>query len=315
MGQLKDNLPSKTVKSLEELKRNLPDVREVENPLDRPVRQQELKSLSLHSYIGKILRTQVNTGGSAFDADASTFFNAGTFNDALKTAYNTFFLNLKTGLTNGTNVFSDLIALYILTSENAADNAINAKNPGTFNLTFVNSPTHASTGVTFNGTNQYARTGLIPSTDTTLNSVTLSTYQVNDVDQNARAISAQNSTSQKLSLTPQLSNLVYFDCYNTTTGRSTYSNTVSTELITATRRGSTDAQAYRNATSLGTNTGASGNNPPSVELYLAANNNAGSPDLYLGNEYRIAMIGNGMTTAQVQDWSAAVTQLMTDLGI
>lgn len=254
--------------------------------------------------------------GSDYDADAQTFFNAGTFNDALKTAYNTFFLNLKTGLTNGTNVFSDTVALYILTSGNAADNAINAKNPGTFDLTFVNSPTHASTGVTFNGSSQYARTGLTPSAALTLNDITCSGYLTQDNAAAEYIMGAANSGTQRVVLTSRWStDQIFWDCQSSSGGRVTAgSPQVGSELITGARRSATDGEIYRNTASLASSS-SGGGTLPTVEMYLGCYNNGGSASGFMANEFKIAMIGNGLTDNQVADWSAAVSQLMTDLGI
>lgn len=255
---------------------------------------------------------------SSYDSDAQAFFNAGTFNDDLKTAYNTLFLNLKTGLTNATDVYSDIVAMYILTSGTAADNAINAVNPSTFDLTFVNSPTHASTGVTFNGTTQYARTGLIPNSHLTANDFFAASYQSNNTSDGAGSIGVNTGSTARFRLIPNngANNIQgQMNTGSTSDGMIQKINGDSSGLTTVSRRSSTDIEAYRNATSLGTETNANVGTLPTLEAYIGALNNSGSAIAFYSQEIRLAFIGNGLSDNQVADLSAACAQLMTDLGI
>lgn len=261
------------------------------------------------------------TTGSGYDASTQAWFGAGSFSTANKDIMDDFVLNLKTGITNATDVWSDIIALYVMcwggSDSTSSNDAINGKNPGTYTITFVNSPTFAAGGVTFNGTSQYARTGVIPSSHLTNDDLTISSYQVNNVaNTSGMSFGARISSTQIIRSTPRTgADQIQIDCYNGALGRLLVANTDSSGLITYTRRSTTDAEAYRNTTTLGNDTDNSGTSVPTCEFYLYAQNNDGTAANFYNNICRVAMIGNGMTDNQVADWSAAVSQLMTDLGI
>lgn len=86
------------------------------------------------------------------------------------------------------NVWDSLLAIYPIIGGDANAHAFNLKDPSTYKMTWVNSPTHASTGVDFNGTSQYGNTNLIPSTTgfITLNSMHLAYYSRENIAGNER---------------------------------------------------------------------------------------------------------------------------------
>jgi hypothetical protein len=104
-------------------------------------------------------------GGSSYDSDAQAYFTAAGITDtAQKDAYNSFVL---TGKADGW--YSKMIALYPLLGGSSSSHAVNAKNPGTYNLTFVGSPTHNTDGIQWDGSTQYAQTGIIATALTSTN--------------------------------------------------------------------------------------------------------------------------------------------------
>ncbi len=99
------------------------------------------------------------TGAGSYDADAQTYFTAAGITDAgHKSAWNTFVLDCKA---NGN--WTPLIAAYPVIGGTSGTHAINAKTPGTYNLTFTGI-THSSSGITGNGTTNNVDTGIQPST-------------------------------------------------------------------------------------------------------------------------------------------------------
>ena len=95
-----------------------------------------------------------------FDSDALTAFAAvesagGSLTGVQKAAVNTAVLALKAA-----SLWTPLVAWYPIVGGSAAAHSINFKNPGTYNITWVNSPTHDSGGVLSNGTTSYGDTGL-----------------------------------------------------------------------------------------------------------------------------------------------------------
>ena len=115
-------------------------------------------------------------GGVTYDADALAYFTANTAitSDADKNAINTFYSGLKTD-----GVYSKINAMYLPLWSSATANKWNLINPvdtnGGYRLTFSTGWTHASTGMTPNGTSAYADTFLSTSV-TGLNTGHLSYY-------------------------------------------------------------------------------------------------------------------------------------------
>ena len=110
---------------------------------------------------------------ASFDPDATTYINAvvsagGTLTSPQQTGINRWFLDMK-GTANGSystyNVFSRIVLAFLYTQGvSAAQDAINAVSPGTYNGTDTGSPTYNATNLTvsFNGSSQYTDTNHTP---------------------------------------------------------------------------------------------------------------------------------------------------------
>lgn len=95
----------------------------------------------------------------SWDADALTFFTRASITDGTqKGAVNQLVQNAKA---NGWWTACD--AIYPMVGGNATAHSKNLK-ANTFNITWVNTPTHNASGVTFNGTTQYGDSTFTPST-------------------------------------------------------------------------------------------------------------------------------------------------------
>lgn len=113
------------------------------------------------------------SGVGGFDPDAQAFITAaGITGETQQAAINQLVLDLKgTGsTTNNTDVWNDLYALYPFcpidgSTQTLAGYSYNLVNTATFQVTWFNSPSIDSAGVTFNGSNQYGDTGFDISTD------------------------------------------------------------------------------------------------------------------------------------------------------
>ena len=114
-----------------------------------------------------------SSSGVGFDADAQAFITAAGITGATQQeAINQFVLDLKGSgsTTNNSNIWSDIYALYPFcpidgSTQTLTAYSYNLKNTATFQLTWFNSPSIDSSGVTFNGSNQYGDTGFDISTD------------------------------------------------------------------------------------------------------------------------------------------------------
>ena len=99
---------------------------------------------------------------TALDSDAQAYITAaGITNPTEQAAVNQLVLDLKgTGsTTNNTDVWSDSYTIYPLSPTSLAAAAFNLKDP-TQNITWFNSPTHSTSGVSGNGTTMYGDTGI-----------------------------------------------------------------------------------------------------------------------------------------------------------
>lgn len=116
------------------------------------------------------------TGG--YDTDAQTYFTAvdavagSPLTTPQKDAYNDWVVAEKAA-----GRYTARIAIYPIMGGNAAAHAINAKNPGTYNLTFTGTWTHDANGMKSNGVgNAHAATGIYPHLVLGLNSIHMSFY-------------------------------------------------------------------------------------------------------------------------------------------
>lgn len=197
------------------------------------------------------------------NAQAKTYWNAlcaanggveinggiyGISNRQLKQAIDNLFITLSTDV-NITIV--SLLRLSLKVGGTAATNAINAVNPGTFNGTFVNSPTQSKEGTDYTGT-QYENWNIKP-TNANLNQVAYGIYIKNNVTGGGTVnfMGAQESGSVnvfKLRYNSITFNMDGFINQNTSTSLlGTGGNT--SGYWTVARRSSTNLKLYRNGVS------------------------------------------------------------------
>jgi len=113
--------------------------------------------------------------GKTLDPDAVAFLTAAGITDAsIKNAIDTLVKGLK-----GNNLWSKMKALYPFVGGDASKHSYNLFNPNTFQVTWFNSVTHNSNGITGNGTNAYGNTNLNENTVLTSNNSHISIYQRN----------------------------------------------------------------------------------------------------------------------------------------
>lgn len=215
----------------------------------------------------------------------------------LKRAIDVFFI---TGSASGW--LSKMTGMYLYIGGSSNTHAVNAINPGTFNLTFVGSPTHSKSGFgALNGTTQYARTGIIPSTHLTTNNVHLSAYsKTNNTASSACYIGSRNSVvTQRVDILYTIaSSFNTFRSYDSSaSSRADGTINATDKFIVGSRLTSTDTKLYINGVQDGANTNVSGS-VPNVEIYLGADNNAGAADLFSNYLYHFHSVGLGLSSAE-----------------
>lgn len=265
-----------------------------------------------------ILRKIVFPGaGILFDPDAQIYFdaivaNSGATSDIEKGGYNIYRLDSKSNSYNA-DCHIDLPMI----GGTVESMVVNAQQPGTFDQVAVNtvSGDFTANGFEPNGINSYFRMGLIASATLTIQSVALEFYSRTNADGALIDMGALITTGQTIRVFIKLGGDFYCDMYNIITGQGRIVETIADSLggHTVVRLASNDQKIYTNGTQLGsTNTG-SGGTQPTIEFYLGANNNAGSPANFSTRQCAGAGIYDGLTTAKVLSQYLARQVLNTTL--
>jgi hypothetical protein len=176
-----------------------------------------------------------------------------------------------------------------------------------FRLSFSGGFTNSSTGILPNGINAFANTFLSPFTNLSLNSHSFGIY------------SRTNNTTVKVYGTFDSANFLQHNFSgNFISGASgsnilTYTASPSQKLMLASRTSSTLFTAYRDGTSIGTNTNV--NTGQSIlPFYLFARNSNGTADLFTSNELSFAFLGDGLNSTEVTALNTLVNNMQTTLG-
>lgn len=253
--------------------------------------------------------TSSSAGGGGGDPDAAAYIAAAGITDAAEqAAVNQLVLDLKgTGsTTNNTDVWSDSYTFYPLSPTSLAAAAYNLKDP-TLNITWYNSPTHAITGVSGNGTTMYGNTNWNPTTenvDTNNSGLTYSgDYSAADypmgVVESGKYLALRNNAGFRLGYTGALASAVSY----TSAGR----------VTTSSRTAEYTHKIYKDgvfaASDLLTSSGGSAAaNTPMFILAISANGTLTAP---FNGEIDFAAAHKGLSDNQAQDLYDAITTYNT----
>jgi len=249
------------------------------------------------------------------DSDARAFINAALLSSPTqKTAINNLVKDLKNA-----GLWSKFYAIYPIVGGTAAAHSFNLKNSALYPIVWSNSPTHSANGVDFNGT-QFGRTGLVPSAVLTANNTALHYYSredtaaasISEIGARNNAATAFLAVFLKAALAPDGIISQQYD-NNTAQGRLNAANSNSSGMFTFSRTASNAHAAYRNGTSLGSQT-TSGGSLPAFELYIGARNNEGVAELFTNRQCAFAAVSSGLTAAEAQTMYQIVQSFQTYLG-
>jgi len=216
--------------------------------------------------------------------------------------------------------------LYVYAQRSIAGAKINWTTPGTYNLTDPGSTVPAFIkyqGFDADGSTDYLSTGWIPDSDSLLinhggaepsglgiNDMTLSSWSLSNVHGDYVPMGISGDLS--LRMTPRNNNAIYalinsanlsiFDDPGSTLG-----------LITTTRRGKTELEAYYNGVHSGDDTDVS-HGLPAIELYVLANNNNGTADRFYDGIISIIMVMDGNSDADALGIYNIFHRYMTRIG-
>jgi hypothetical protein len=252
--------------------------------------------------------------GFSYDADAAAFFTATGITDAtLKSAINQLVLDWKSA-----GLWTKTYALYPIAGGTSASHSYNLKNTALYQITWIGSPTHSSTGVDFNGSSQYGNTGLNPSSvGVSVNSIALASYIGDNTQIGGDEIGAYISASSIIRLiTRDASNNTYTEL-GASAQRITLSGTTtdSTGLWITSRTASNALAVYRNGSSLGTNTSAQTGTIPSQNIWIGRlGNDLNTTSNYSDRQCRLAFISQGLSSTEASAAYTAVQNYQTTLG-
>jgi hypothetical protein len=248
------------------------------------------------------------SGGVTYDTDAQAYFTANTAitSSADKNAINTFYLGLKTD-----GIYTKINAMYLPLWSSATGNKWNLKNPldtdAAYRLNFTTGWTHASTGMTPNGTSAYANTFLLANTFST--DVHLSFYSGTQTVGGAFEISCSNGTSS-VSVRPAVNAQI-----GGTTALNFTTTTDARGFWIGTKRSNTDREIYRNGVSQATLATNITTAFPSLNIWLGGLNNNNSLSFPSSKQIRLSSIGTGLTDTDASNLSNRVNTLMTYFGL
>ncbi len=276
---------------------------------------------SMSSYSGSISVISDATGGTAtiavsgsgtYDTDALTYFTALTtagasLADSVKLAYNSFVGSLKSA-----SVWSKIVAMYPFIGGTAATHAINAKTPGTYNITWGGTVTHSANGITGDGSTGYGNTNLSGPVCLTNATGSLSLYTKTDsgggdwVD-----VGAWNNS---VGFFLEIYRSSYSHNHASRIGGTAFATTTTSGSVgcfISSRISSTSLTLYRNGTGVATST--SSGDIPTLNAFILAENESGSPGFVSPRQLSFCHIGTGLTSTEVTALNSAITTLQTAL--
>ncbi|RTE91924.1 hypothetical protein [Bradyrhizobium sp. LVM 105] len=199
---------------------------------------------------------------------------AAAFSPAPTNARKALIDNLVGGLKSA-GIWSALDLFYVTAAAASQNGRVNWKNPGTFDLIEVSSPTFAADqGYTGNGSSSYLRTQYTPSTNGvnfTLNSA--SAWAWSRTNLASAGADLGNATAPRAFLTGRNgSDQLQGDMNNAAASSISTANTNSIGFYGVQRRGSADRRLFLNGAQVGTASGVVSTSVPSVEQWVCAAN-------------------------------------------
>lgn len=248
------------------------------------------------------------------DPDVQAFYTASGITDTTqKAAINTLVLGLKSA-----GIWSKMRALYPFVGGNATAHSYNLKDPSQYQLTFMGGWVHDANGGLPNGTNGYAKTGLIPNGLMTFNSNHLGFY--NTSAPGAPTVFSYNMgasddaglvVNQLILIVKFNSNLAYYDAdssYNCS-----FNQTANGRGLTfGTMNGTSTQELYYNNV-LKASAASGGSLLPSKEIYIGGANANGTAGFFTDMRCGLASIGDGLSSSQSSDFYTLIQAYQTTL--
>jgi hypothetical protein len=252
---------------------------------------------------------------TVFDADAQAFITAaGLTNPTQQNAINTLVVSMK-----GFGIWTKMKAIYPMVGGTATTHKYNLINPAdtnaAFRLVFFGGWTHTTNGAQGNGTNTYADSFFIPSTQySVIDNAALSVYSRTNIVQGACEIGCFNGSNSALQINVATTAFAPQNTgtYMNNVTESKFADTDSRGFYITSRTGTT-VTMFENSTLKVTQT-TTALARPNVKIYVGAQNNAGAANIPSSKQLAFASIGDGLTNTDAANFYTAVQAFQTTLG-
>lgn len=242
-------------------------------------------------------------GGGGYDADAEAYFTAQSISDTpTKDAVDAFIVAVKAGA----NTWAQIKGLYFF----LGTGTVNARTPGTYDLSSATPPSITADGSVSNGTTHLWDTDIVPNVDLADQSESHG-YYVKTYGGSGAVAGARDSSAGTylLPTSPATQRLQQASDTSVTNAAAagTYVHSIRTDGT---------VRMLKNGTAVNNQTGQSGQPATTSPLLLHASNNAGAPgspnaQLYSASTLGIYVIGLELTNTQMDELSAAITTFIT----
>lgn len=242
------------------------------------------------------------------DNDAFTFLTAaGITNTTQRNAINKLVIDLKYY-----GLWTKQKAVYPVVGGVAASHAVNLKTPGTYNLTFTAAWTHSSTGMTPNGSSDYADTGLAP-TLMAQDSIHGSVYLRNNILSAGPAFSTEDAGTfnNAFYLFPKITASNNYSVRINDSTSAFLTQNYDIRGLNLISRIASNSKKYRinNTEVFSLTTASTGRNTQSIYIAKLRTTNT-----YFTNEYSFISFGDGLTDVDALNFYNIVQQYQTNLG-
>ena len=215
-------------------------------------------------------------------------------------------------------IWNKMKAIYPIVGGTAAAHKFNLKDPRdldiAYRLTFTAGWTHSSTGMTPNGTSDYANTFLIPNSVITLNSVHISFYsRTNATPAPSTDIGSWTNSSTNYTLLALGTTLGSYAGLQITSfvDYPVFADADSRGFYIAARTTSSLSSIYKNGILKDTSAQASTGN--GTNSFYIGSGNGNNPN-YSNKQCAFASIGDGLTDTEAANFYTAVQKFQTTLG-
>lgn len=268
----------------------------------------------------------ISGNSELYDSDATAFLQVTNISDTqIRTGINNFVNTLKN---NG--LWYKMSGIYPFVGGTEYQHKFNLKDPrnldDSFRLGFSGAGTvHTSSGVNFEGTNDYANVFFNPSGDLTGYPVHISFLSLADSSADSVDIGCVpfDLTNPRLVISAEYNspNAAYFDSYDYNTGRVSISSPNSKAFYSASRINTTSGfmMLFNSSTtptkSSVTTSNISGLAKPNFDIFLGAVNKGGTPfyENVSNRKFGFFSVGDGLTSGECVSLYSSVKQLQYDL--